>query len=47
MSVVEQLFSDDPVGEVIIEVPQGAIDGFATVITLDLDNDGRQGASDE
>lgn len=39
MSVLEQLFSDDPVGEIVIDLPEDVLDPHATVVALDLDDD--------
>ena len=35
--IVESLFSADPVGEIIIAVPEEVVDPYATVLTIDID----------
>jgi hypothetical protein len=36
ISAGDLLFNKDPVGELIIETPDSALDGLATVITVDF-----------
>ena len=36
ISAVDQLFNKDPVGELVIKVPESVIDAYATVIAVDL-----------
>jgi alpha-L-fucosidase len=36
ISAVDQIFNQDPVGELVIKVPESAIDPYATVIAVDF-----------
>jgi alpha-L-fucosidase len=39
VGVIDAMYNPDPVGEVTVTVPGGAIDEYATVLALDFEGD--------